>query len=770
MGVVLIMPSQDPAPADGGQREPRALIVRLSEENTALREELSRRHLTDLATGILAAQLRTSPSEAGEHLARLAESGAVSLEDIAADLVNGVAGAVTVTAPAAPPGSAEEAHGDGLPPYAEERRLRQVVTAAEAADSVSTGAATLLEGGLGPLGVESLWLWRLTGSGCLRLAGHAGVSALEASQWRWIPPAAPAPVRAAFADGAPVWLPTGPSAGELLPGPSARAARALFPLRLRGRTMGLALAVWPDSADLDERLRAALTGLVEVAARVLGAEASPLSEEPALDDLLDTLVHPAMTLRRDPHTSALLVEHVNASAGEALGGSRRAVGRPVEAAFPLIHADLDAMARRAHYASSTQRAARLPAEHGAGSGGPLLDLRVLPAGADRTVVLWHTYSDRRTAVGRAVGRLQGLALFEDDLGTGRSTWTEQTYAIFGMGHGAAPFPLTELGPRVHPDDSGELAELLTDLLERRKGAAAVVRVLREDGGLRHVRIAAEPLLHGEALSGITGVYQDISAEYHTEVALTATFDQLTAVRAQATLRHRLVLQLQQAIVPEMPSPARLPGLSAAARYRPAAQEYRVGGDWYDILPLPDGRVLMAVGDIAGHGIDSVTGMIALRNALRGLAFTGQSPGRLMGLLNEVTLHTAGHPTATALCAMYDPEDRVLRWASAGHLPILLLRGGRATLLEPPQDILLGAVHAPVYGEATTQLAPGDTLLLYTDGLIERRHDGLDEGLAALRQMAEQLPDREVEAQVDRLLSTATGDTDDDTSLIAVRID
>jgi serine phosphatase RsbU (regulator of sigma subunit) len=120
--------------------------------------------------------------------------------------------------------------------------------------------------------------------------------------------------------------------------------------------------------------------------------------------------------------------------------------------------------------------------------------------------------------------------------------------------------------------------------------------------------------------------------------------------------------------------------------------------------------------------------------------------------------------------MYDPEDRVLRWASAGHLPILLLRGGRATLLEPPQDILLGAVHAPVYGEATTQLAPGDTLLLYTDGLIERRHDGLDEGLAALRQMAEQLPDREVEAQVDRLLSTATGDTDDDTSLIAVRID
>lgn len=769
MGVVLIMTARGPASANGGQREPRALVVRLTEENTALREELARRHLTDLATGILAAQLRASPTEAGEHLARLAEAAALSPEDIAADIVNGVAGAVAVTAPPGSHGTDEDPHGDGRSPSAQARRMRQVVTAAEAADTVAGGADTLLEGGLQPLGVQSLWLWQLTASGCLRLAGHAGVSALEASQWRWIPPGAPAPVRAAFSDGRPVWLPTGPPAGELLPGPSDRAARALIPLRLRGRAMGLALAVWPDSADLDDRLRAAVAGLVEVAARVLGAEPSVPPEQPALDDLLDELVHPAMTLKRDPHTGALLVEHVNGPAGEALGGSQRAVGRPVEAAFPLIHADLDAMSRRARYASSPQRAARLPAEHGTGARGPLLDLRVLPAGGDRSIVLWHTYSDRRTAMGRAVGRLQGLALFEDDLGTGRSTWTEQTYAIFGMSRGSTPVPLTELRPRVHPDDAGELAELLTDLVERRKGAAAVVRVVRQDGGLRHVRIAAEPLLHGAALSGITGVYQDISAEYHTEVALTATFDQLTAVRAQATLRHRLVLQLQQAIVPEMPSPAQLPGLSAAARYRPAAQEYRVGGDWYDILPLPHGKVLMAVGDIAGHGIESATGMVALRNALRGLAFTGDSPGHLMTLLNEVTLHTAGHPTATALCAMYDPEDRTLRWASAGHLPILLLRRGRATLLDPPQDILLGAMHSPVYAEATTRLAPGDTLLLYTDGLIERRHDGLDEGLAALRRTAEDLPDCGVDEQVDRLLGAATGDTDDDTSLIAVRV-
>ncbi|MBT2366069.1 SpoIIE family protein phosphatase [Streptomyces sp. ISL-10] len=751
------MPAQGSFGGGGGQNGTPAILQRLAEENAALRDDITRRHLTDLATGILAAQLQTTPSEAAEHLARLARSAATRQEDIAADIVNGVAGSMAVSAPSA--GTV----------WTDARRLRRITAAAEAEDSVSQGAATLLEGGLRPLGVEALWLWRLTESGCLELVGHSGVSALEAAQWRWIPPAVPLPVREALMEGRPVWLPSGTTDGHVLPGPSERAARAVLPLRVRGSAVGIALAVWPDSTELDDEVRTVLPGLVEVAGRLVGATAEPTAEFPALDDLLDSLVHPAMTLHRDAGTSALSIEHVNAQAAEALGGAHRVAGRPIEVAFPLVHRDLSAMARRAQYAGFLQRAARLPAEHNGDFPPPLLDVRVLPAGRDRAVVLWHTASDRRTAVGRAVGRLQGLALFEDDLVTGRTTWTEQTYTIFDMPRDATPIPLADLGSRVHPEDTDDLAELLADVVERRKGAAAVVRVLRQDGGPRHVRIAAEPLLRESTLTGITGVYQDISAEYHTEVALTATFDQLNAVRAQALLRHRLVLQLQQAIVPEIPSPAVLPGLSAAARYRPAAAEYRVGGDWYDILPLPGGRVLVAVGDVAGHGIDSATGMVALRNALRGLAFTGHPPGRLMGWLNEVTLHAPGHPTATAVCALYDPSNRVLRWASAGHLPLLLVREGRGQLLEPPHDILLGALPTSSYQERTTQLVPGDTLLLFTDGLIERRHDGLDKGLDALRLTAEELGPCSVQEQVDRLLGGATGDTDDDTSLIAIRL-
>lgn len=761
----MIMPAPGPSGSSGGHDELSAAVAALAADNASLRAQLTQRHLIDLATGILLTQLEASPAEAAEHLVRLAEATGLSSEDLAADIVNGVVGTIAVASPAA--SSGDDGRNDGTA-VAEARRTRRVASAAEADHSVGQAAATLLEGGLRPLGVESLWLWRRMESDCFRLAGHAGVSATEAARWQWIPPAAPAPFHQVVAEGSPLWSASGVPPGSVLPG-APEAARALLPLRLKGATVGLALVVWPGPADLDDSLRRALTDLIDVAARVLNATETAPSPSPLLDDLLDSLAHPAMILHRDQDSSKLSVEYLNESASKALGSSHPAVGQPIEVAFPHHHSELALLSRQAHSGTSVRRAARLPAEHGPRAPAPLLDVRVLSAGAEETIVLWHTGSDRRLSAMRALGRLQGVAPFEDDLTTGTSVWSEQAYGILGVDRESEPFPLARLQLRVHPEDADNLAELLSALMERRTSAVTVVRITRDDGGLRHVRIAAEPLLNEGVLTGITGVYQDVSAGFHTEVALSATFDQLTAVQAQAALRHQLALQLQQAIVPEMPAVQRLQGLQATARYRPAVQEYRVGGDWYDVLPLPNGKVLVAVGDIAGHGIDSVTGMVALRNALRGLAFTGHTPGRLMEWLNDVTLNTQGHPTATAVCALYDPADRTLCWASAGHLPLLLVRDGIARLLDPPRDVLLGAVPSTVYQETTTQLMPGDTLFLYTDGLIERRHDALDEGLDGLRRAAEVLSVCEVEEQADRLLSSAPGDTDDDTSLIAVRI-
>ncbi|MEU8618617.1 SpoIIE family protein phosphatase [Streptomyces sp. NPDC048623] len=827
----------------------------LAAENRRLRAERAQRHLTDLATGVLAAQLGLSTADAAEHLTALAAATGLSPQDLAADVVNALTGAEGrggtggtggvaapsapggeadavgpagtggaggpgrpgspealggprgeaapaspedsgtpggpggprtpaypeapggLTAPSAPGGEAAPAPPAAPPPPHLARRLRRTVAAVETADDVGGAAEALLDGGLGPLGADSVWLWRLVDGGCLRLAGHAGVGAAEAAAWWWIPPAAPEAIRAVLDGDAPVWLPEGPADPADLPGAGVDAARAVLPLRRRGTTEGVALVGWPGPVAFDPALRRAVDGLMDVAVALLDRPDADETGAPVLVDLLDALTHPAALLRTDAATGAPVLEHVNEAAVTALGGTLPADDPSLARAFPHVHPELARLARRARHTRRPGHAARLPAAgppvDPADGPGPLLDVRVLPAGPDRAVVLWHTAGAPGLATGRAVARLQSVATFQDSLTGGDTVWSEQAYGIFGMSREEAPLPLLALRARVHEEDGEALTALLRTLTDRRTGAQTVLRTVLPDGSVRHVRVAAEPLLDGDTVTGFVGAYQDVSATRRTELALTATFDRLTAVRDQAELRHQVALQLQQAIVPEATALRELPGgLTVAARYRPAAEEYQVGGDWYDVLPLPGGKVLLAVGDIAGHGIDSVTGMVSLRNAQRALAFTGRPPHQLMGWLNEVTLRTGDGSTATAVCALYDPEDGGLVWSSAGHLPLLLIRDGRARLLEPPQDILLGAVPSYAYEERRTALRPGDTLLLYTDGLVERRHEGLGPGLARLLAVATRLsvPGRESpELLVDALLGMALGDTDDDTSVVAVRV-
>ncbi|MFH8621190.1 SpoIIE family protein phosphatase [Streptomyces vietnamensis] len=744
-------------------------FAELAAENRWLRDRLARRHLLDLAAGVLAAQLRLPPSEAVEYLSALAHATGLSPEDLAADIVNAAAGdggpAVTVPESDDPePGHAPSGHPG------EARRARRTAAAAEAADTVGEAARTLLGEGLAPLGAESLWLWHRVDRDCLRLAGCAGVGAAEAAAWQWIPPAAPEPFRTVLAENAPVWLEDGPPPGDPLPGPAARAARALLPLRRRDTTVGVALVGWPGPTALDGTARRAVTGLMEVAGTVLDAAGSAPTAVPVLVDVLDSLAQPAMLLAVPGTSGEPAVEHLNDEAAAALGGVSPGGGASLARAFPLVHPDLARMARRAAGTARTQRAARLPVSAGPGDPPPLIDVRVLPAGGGHAVVMWHTVGATGLAAARAVSRLQSVAPFQDSLTGGGTVWSPEAYGIFGMAPDESPVPLAELRERVRPDDRDALADLVTTVTERQTGGQTVLRIMLPDGTVRHVRVAAEPLIAEGTVTGLAGVYQDVSDSRRTEAALTATFNHLTALHDQAELRHQLALQLQQAIVPEVPGLQEMPGdLVVAARYRPAAEEYRVGGDWYDVLALPSGRILVAVGDIAGHGIDAVTGMVALRNAQRALAFTGHSPRRLMEWLNEVTLRTGGGITATSVCALYDPEDRGLLWTSAGHLPMVLLRDGRARLLEPPQDLLLGAVPGYSYREQRIGLRPGDTLLLYTDGLIERRHDGLDEGVARLAADAERLAGHAPDTLVDSLLGAAAGDTDDDTSIVAVRV-
>ncbi|MFF0474918.1 GAF domain-containing SpoIIE family protein phosphatase [Streptomyces sp. NPDC004284] len=764
-------PGRAPGPDQGhepGETTLADAVAALTSEIGAMRDDRARRRLVDLATGVLTVQLGAAPAEAADHLLRLAESTGLDTADVAADIVNGAVGAVVVD-------SAVDTPERQAPKGSQARRARRSTEAVRTAESAGEALDTLLEGGLRPLGVRSVFLWRRTESDCLALVGQAGASRQEAVHWQWVPQEDGGALHEAMAGGEPVWLPAGTPADRApIPGAAADGARALIPVLAQGQVAGLLLASWDGPDPLEEPLRGALTELCEPVARVLDWDADDPGSPRIVAGLLDLLQQPAAVLlgaEREPAGGLEAVEYVNSAARKALGAVRDPVGRPLAQVFPHAHEDLVRMLARAATGAGPQYAQSLPvrgADSPRWAPGSMAHVRVLALGRRRGAVLWDS-ADDSPVLARVLGRLEQLACFDDDLLTGRSLWSDQAYSLFGMDRTQEPVPLSLLAARLVPEDADALRGLMSALTERHEGASARVRIIRADGGVRHVRIAAEPVLTAGALTGLAGVYQDVSAQYRTEVALTASFDRLNAAHAEAELRDWVVRQLQRAIVPEAPALEVTPGLEIAARYRPAAQEYRVGGDWYDVLPLPSGRVLVGVGDIAGHGIDAATSMVALRGALRGLVFTGCTPGRLMEWLNEVALSTSGQPTATALCGLYDPADHTLCWTSAGHLPLLLLREGRALFLEGAHGILLGALPGASYDETVTRLRPGDTLLLYTDGLIERRHSGLDESLAVLRGTARRLAAAGPEEQADRLMAEVSGDTDDDTSLVVVRV-
>ncbi|HXW44242.1 MAG TPA: PP2C family protein-serine/threonine phosphatase [Streptosporangiaceae bacterium] len=236
--------------------------------------------------------------------------------------------------------------------------------------------------------------------------------------------------------------------------------------------------------------------------------------------------------------------------------------------------------------------------------------------------------------------------------------------------------------------------------------------------------------------------------------------------AELAMQRHVTLELQRAILPLHDEPFDLPGLRAVVRYLPASSASRVGGDWYITAELPGDKVLLAIGDVAGHGLAAAAGMARLRGALAGLSITGFPPQQLVGWLNDLALHVGLEHTASVVAGYFDPASRMLTWAQAGHPPPVLIRGPWARPLPQPEGILLGACQCS-YGAATVQLQPGDVLLMYSDGLLERRDQHLDEGLAMLLEAVRQISDPEL--VVSAALSALGSDPEDDTCLVALQV-
>ncbi|MER5386095.1 SpoIIE family protein phosphatase [Streptomyces sp. NPDC002688] len=273
--------------------------------------------------------------------------------------------------------------------------------------------------------------------------------------------------------------------------------------------------------------------------------------------------------------------------------------------------------------------------------------------------------------------------------------TAATHAI----NGTAPAPA---GP--HPAPAAVLA-LPLHAHDQTLGALVLVR---------HTDYSAVERKYLENLAHRLALAYDNATRYHNE--------------------RRLALTLQRALLPHhLPQ---VPGVRLATHYRASNRGAEVGGDWYDVLELPDGAVGLAIGDVMGHDVEAATVMGQLRSALHSLALEGAGPAQVLTRLDAYLQSLATDRFATCLYAVYDPHRHRLRYAASGHLPPLLVAADTA-YLELPPALPLGLGSTPVDREVA--FPSGTSLLLYTDGLVENRALSLDDGLAALRQTCDALP-------------------------------
>lgn len=230
--------------------------------------------------------------------------------------------------------------------------------------------------------------------------------------------------------------------------------------------------------------------------------------------------------------------------------------------------------------------------------------------------------------------------------------------------------------------------------------------------------------------------------------------------------HQVAMILQRALLPRRL--ADVPGVSAAARYRPASDE--VGGDWYDIFELPQGRLGVAIGDVVGHGLKAAALMGQLRTALHAYAMEDQGPARTLELVDRFMQEMPDYAMATAAYAVLDPCTGALQLASAGHLPPIIVGGGSARVVDLEPAAPLGAFP---YGSAQQQelmLAPGETLVFYTDGLVERPEIPLMKSIDALLHVVRSASSSEEVCRLAIEELVPVGGLRDDIAIVAVQND
>jgi PAS domain S-box-containing protein len=383
-----------------------------------------------------------------------------------------------------------------------------------------------------------------------------------------------------------------------------------------------------------------------------------------------------------------------------------------------------------------------------------------------------TDSTRELEEAQRVGRIGSWFW---DAATGQLRWSPQMYSIVGIDPALRGEAFdAALAGALQPDDARAAAAAQERALIDRLPFTVQQRVVLRGGEVRHLVTRGEPVLDPEddpdgVVTGLRGTTQDVTEQRRAAEAVATARQQLLRREMELAEEHRVKETLQRAVLP-----ARLPQnhrFRLAARYLPADRPSLVGGDWYDAFRLPDTTLAVAVGDVVGHDLVAAATMGQMRNALRAYAFAEGPPGTVLGRLNALTAGLAEGALATAIYGRVDVDRCTFTWAGAGHPPPLVISAEGPRFLDAPAGMMLGAAAGTSYGDADVPIPPDGVLVLYTDGLVERRDRDLDAGGAALLEAAADLAGRPAEEICAILVARMLpgGGHEDDVCLLVVEL-
>jgi serine phosphatase RsbU (regulator of sigma subunit) len=362
-------------------------------------------------------------------------------------------------------------------------------------------------------------------------------------------------------------------------------------------------------------------------------------------------------------------------------------------------------------------------------------------------------------------RLARMGSWEVDLRSGEVTGSAQMAAIVGD---PAAFLAGTGSFVVHPVDVDRMGREFRRLRNGGAPFAGEFRIVRPDGTVLDVYGTGEVIRDDtDTPVRLWGTLQDVTVQRAQERAADAAIRSADLARAELEAEHRALQMFVQAMLPS--SLPRAPETEIVAAYLPVVERVDIGGDWFDSFPLPDGRFALAVGDVTGHDLRAATIMGQVRNAVRAYAFEDPSPGEVLRRVNLLLTRVSDLDLVTMVYGVYDPVRHELTWANGGHPAPLLRHRGEVVELDAPAGLILGVFADDVhYAECTVRLVPGDTVLVYTDGLVDHRAGDPEQAMHTLVNLLATgagAPDRLLREVTGRML--AGGVQEDDVCLLAL---